>query len=772
MTSTNAAGSRDSPRLARIELFVISLLILFLELACIRWFPAHVLYLTFFSNAMLLASFLGMSLGCLLADRPRHHLALTAPLLFVAMLAAQLVGAERDLLQSVLRVGNPLAPQFVFFGTEYSADDPTRIVIPIEVLAGFFFLAVALVMIGPGQELGRAFNRQGNRLRAYSLNIAGSLAGILLFAACSFWELSPIFWFAPVVLVLAYFVFASASVRQRPERWRRLPWVAPALLGVLVMAAKTSGAAGPGAPDAGGHFWSPYYRIDYDKDHRQISANLIGHQAMVSRHDDANPSYAYALPYLLERDSGGPAFEDVLIVGAGSGNDVSRALDWGARSVDAVEIDPVIQRIGRDDHPDQPYQDPRVRVHIGDGRNFLHVSHKQYDLIVFALVDSLVLHSGYSNIRLESFMFTREAFADARARLKPGGLLVMYNYFRQGWIVDRLTHGLRETFQSDPLVLTLPFQEEIRPDTRGGFTILMSGDTTRLREAFGRGPYRLAAGRAPSPASPNGFDVRMPDAERAAWIPFGPARLVEAGNLRDATDDWPFLYLREPMIPGVSARGMAIMGGLALVLFGTTSGVVFRRRRVEKRLPRSFSPRMFFLGAAFMLVETKAVVHMALLFGSTWMVNTIVFAGILIMILAANLFASRVRPSSLTPYYIGLLIAVACDALVPLDSLLGLPRVWQILASGALAFAPVAFAGVIFAVSFARSAQPNRDFGTNIAGAMAGGLAENVSMLLGFQRLTLVIAALYLMSAWFRASETPSSSPYSSGSGSRTESIP
>jgi hypothetical protein len=128
-----------------------------------------------------------------------------------------------------LRVGNPLAPQFVFFGTEYSADDPTRIVIPIEVLAGFFFLAVALVMIGPGQELGRAFNRQGNRLRAYSLNIAGSLAGILLFAACSFWELSPIFWFAPVVLALAYFVFASASVRHRPERWRLLPWVAPAL---------------------------------------------------------------------------------------------------------------------------------------------------------------------------------------------------------------------------------------------------------------------------------------------------------------------------------------------------------------------------------------------------------------------------------------------------------------------------------------------------------------------------------------------------------------
>ena len=48
-----------------MDLFAISLLVLFLELACIRWFPAHVLFLTFFTNTMLLAGFLGMSVGCL-----------------------------------------------------------------------------------------------------------------------------------------------------------------------------------------------------------------------------------------------------------------------------------------------------------------------------------------------------------------------------------------------------------------------------------------------------------------------------------------------------------------------------------------------------------------------------------------------------------------------------------------------------------------------------------------------------------------------------------
>ena len=60
-----------------------------------------------------------------------------------------------------------------------------------------------------------------------------------------------------------------------------------------------------------------------------------------------------------------------------------------------------------DYHPDRPYQDERVQIHLDDGRNFLRSTERKYDLIVYALVDSLVLHSGYSNIRLESFLFTK-----------------------------------------------------------------------------------------------------------------------------------------------------------------------------------------------------------------------------------------------------------------------------------------------------------------------------------------------------------------------------
>ena len=156
---------------------------------------------------------------------------------------------------------------------------------------------------------------------------------------------------------------------------------------------------------------------------------------------------------------------------------------------------------------------------------------------------------------------------------------------------------------------------------------------------------------------------------------------------------------------------------------------------------------MFFLGAGFMLIETKAVVHMALLFGSTWMVNSVVFFALLVMVLVANLFVLLRRPTRLWPYYAGLLAALVLNCAIPLDFFLGMDRAVQVAGSCLLVFAPIFFAGVIFAVSFARSPDPGRAFGANIAGAMLGGLAEYASMVLGFQYLVLVALGLYALSA-------------------------
>ena len=108
--------------------------------------------------------------------------------------------------------------------------------------------------------------------------------------------------------------------------------------------------------------------------------------------------------------------------------------------------------------------------------------------------------------------------------------------------------------------------------------------------------------------------------------------------------------------------------------------------------------RMFFLGAGFMLLETKGVVHMALLFGSTWVVNSIVFFAILVMILLSNLFVLAVRPRRLWPYYV-LLIAALAGQRRRADERASSPcrASAKVVASCLVVFVPVFFAGVIFA---------------------------------------------------------------------------
>ncbi|MBY0524314.1 MAG: hypothetical protein K2R98_12990 [Gemmataceae bacterium] len=754
---------------SRIDLFLVSLLVLFLELACIRWFPAHVLFLTFFTNLVLLACFLGLSVGCLAANRPRRYLTWTPALLVIAMLGAHGVNVLRWRLQNVLDAGQRGLSEVVLFGAEPTREDLARFAIPVEALNGFFFLVLALAMVGPGQALGKALSRLPDRVSAYTINIAGSLLGIGLFSLCSWAELSPFWWFLPVVLGLGYFLLPLV----KPSRPLGAGLAAALLFLILGLASWTSGKSVENGQLVAEHHWSPYYRIDYSPRERVINTNLISHQVMIPRADctqavamqstdgkqAATPSMAfgYCLPYLLDRDARAVtntkerSFDDVLVIGAGSGNDVSRALQFGARRVDAVEIDPVVQGLGRRHHPDQPYDDPRVTAHLDDGRNFLRSTERQYDLIVYALVDSLVLHSSYSNVRLESYLFTRQAFEDVRRRLKPGGTFVMYNYFRQGWIVSRLKQGVEQAFGAAPLVLAFPRAKSIEPDSRfNGYTVLFAGDTKHLKDAFAwKNEYWLNDKQAPGLTSPNGFtnpgtaDRRELADPAQGWGRFAPAEVKQPQEpLRSATDDWPFLYVRAPMIPDLSWRGMAVMGGLSLALL-----FFFRTPKQSREPTGGLGLRMFFLGAGFMLVETKAVVNMALLLGSTWMVNSLVFAAVLAMILLANLWVILRRPEHLGVYYAGLFAALALNALLPLDVLLGLERTWQLLAAGVLLAAPILFAGVIFAVSFARCEYPDRAFGANIAGAMLGGIAENLSMLIGFQYLVLVAVGFYALSA-------------------------
>jgi spermidine synthase len=759
---TNSTNGRPG-----LDLFLISGLVLFLELACIRWFPAHVLYLTFFTNAVLLAAFVGMSIGCLLADRPARLLKQTPLFLLLALGAGFFTVQLRSQVERYVNVANQANPDVVFFGGETSVLQQIEFRFPLEIVLGVFFVLIALMMVGPGQEMGRAFNQVPSRGRAYAYNLLGSLAGILLFAAGSMIEFPPVVWFGLVAFGLIVFLGRS------PDRASIL---SHAFLAVAVALTLFTSGVLPSSADQPKTIWSPYYRIDFEPKRQAISTNLIGHQQIQSR---SEPSVEpYALPYLFHRDAKGwPEFKRVLIIGAGSGNDLSRSLQWcpADARIDAVEIDPVIQRLGAEHHPDRPYADPRIVLHLNDGRNFLRKAPAaEYDLVVFALIDSLVLQSGYSNLRLESYLFTTEAFRDVRRVLKPTGVAAVYNFFRQGWIAARLRDGLKTAFDAEPVMLTNPPKDEVKlNEFDRGFTIFFAGSSEVLdplrssfRETGNTYWYPWAVPIAtdtpngfrnsndpPPPLKASGFEVPMDiggQPVESKWVRFRIADLEQSPGLAPATDDWPFLYTHKPSIPDHAVRGMVLMVLLSLGLWLLTSLVAGRSNLIgtdRGRIEWDLLARSFFLGAGFMLVETKAVVHMALLFGGTWTVNTVVFAAVLLMSLAGNLLAMALKPKSLVPYYVALFASLLLNVLIPIDAFLGLPPVLQIGGACLLAFAPVAFAGIIFSASFARSQRPNQMFGANVAGALIGGLAENASMLLGFRYLMLVAIGFYLLSS-------------------------
>ena len=134
---------------AYLDLFLISFLILFFELACIRWFGSMVVFLTFFTNVVLLATFLGMSVGCLSATGRRDVTGWVAPLLlFSSGLAYLLLHSYGTFHRLVIDVGGQMSPQQIYFGTEYRPADLSSFVVPVEVIAAVFFALIALTFVG------------------------------------------------------------------------------------------------------------------------------------------------------------------------------------------------------------------------------------------------------------------------------------------------------------------------------------------------------------------------------------------------------------------------------------------------------------------------------------------------------------------------------------------------------------------------------------------------------------------------------------------------
>ena len=390
---------------------------LFIELALIRWLGANVLYLAYFSNVVLLGSFLGIGLGFLWTSRGRRSL-----FPFVPAALATLIVLVRLLEVKVGIAGGSL----IFFGLDTSGP-PRWVILPVV------FVAVAAVMTCVGDGVARAFQQLAN-LDAYQLDLVGSLLGIAAFALLAFWRADPIVWGAIAVVGLI------VAIRPRAPGQIAVT-VLPLLIALGFLFAESSEADTR---------WTPYYKVHTVPIDGQegVVAEVNGIPTWLQISAVGNPIYETVYERIARQDPG-----DVLIIGAGSGNDVAVANARGASRVDAVEIDGDLLDLGRN-HPDRPYDDPRVVTHVADGRAFLEQTDREWDTILLALPDSLTLLQGQSSVRLESYLFTKEAVEAYRDHLAPGGTFAMYNYYREPWLVERYAGTLEDVFDNPPCVST------------------------------------------------------------------------------------------------------------------------------------------------------------------------------------------------------------------------------------------------------------------------------------------------------------------------------
>jgi len=658
------------------ELFTVSFVVLFQELALIRWLPGQVRVLAYFPNLILLSAFLGLGVGCLLAAR--------RPLLWLWPASLLVLAGAGALLSRVAFTQNSVTDHLWLL--YYDLGDHAPVVNDVHLPLVACFLLSAVTFLPLGQMVAarlQAFRTGGRPLAGYACDILGSLVGVVGFAALGFTRAAPPLWFG--VPLGAGLVFFRARGRTA------LGYVALAAA-LLVMVGRTDRA----------DYYSPYYALRVARlpktEAPAILANGSLHQyyfhLLRAEHEDNLISQGYHLPYRYLRRPPGR----VLVLGAGTGNDVAVALDEGATHIDAVEIDPVILELGRL-HPDRPYDSPRVRRFNTDARIFLNASTEKYDLIVFGTLDSMTRLSALSNVRLDNFVYTRECLEAARAHLAPDGGVVMYFMTTVEYINQRLEGLLTAAFQQPPRVLT------------GSYYV--------FNRIYLDGPAY----------------EHLDGARRRDAMPWFRSWLA---NVELPRDDWPYLYLQSR---GISGFYLGLIGIFALLAVAAVAAASREMRHSFVRF--EVDADMFLFGAAFLLLETKSVTTMSLLWGATWLTSAVVFGSILAMVLAATLL-TQWRPLSWTLGMGGLVASLVAAYLVPVDALLEMNGLARLGVSIAFVGTPVFFAAACFALLFRDRPEADTAFGWNLLGAVAGGLVEFTSMITGMRALYLLVLAAYL----------------------------
>jgi spermidine synthase len=671
-----------------MRLYFLGFLTLFLELALIRYLSGNVWNMGYFPNLVLIAVFVGMGCGFLFhrlsnESVSRGLFACSVPLLLGLVL---LIYFKRPVVPG-FRTNFGKVGEEVYL-TSISKTTENVSLIPLSIL----FALVVLLFVLISQRTAKYFSKFAP-LRAYGLDIAGSCTGIISFVIFSWFQLPPTIWF--LILLVPFLILLETRIISKIV-------LVLMLLGVAATAYKQDATWSLNRKFEGTHVvkWSPYQKVEYihgPSVSKRIFVNGLEHQLLLSENRlmqsfyrvpyDERATHPHDLPY-----------QKVLIIGAGSGNDVAMALLQNAKQVDAVEIDPVIAQVGKNYHSLQPYSDPRVHLIIDDGRSYLNNTHERYDLIIFALTDSLIKVSSLSQLRLENYLFTEESVRKAYSVLTDHGSLYFYNYYRFPWIMEKLQ--------------------------------------TMIFHATGKFPHTIAT--------------------KGDFAMYGVNRYYRGANvvsiqsgIEPPTDNWPFLYLEKRTIPALY-RNMILIMFTAVAILALLLQKLGTRFSDETQIQTTWLKAAFMLmGIAFLLLETKSVIQFSLLFGTTWLNNSLVFIAILLLVLAANGTAQLIKDNRiLWIVYVLLIGSSLITVFYPLGNLLQLEsKVLRFIFASLITFAPIYFANLIFSLTFRDQPAAEILFGWNLIGATLGGLLEYTSMALGYSALAIIVALCYSAAA-------------------------
>ncbi len=659
---------------------------LYTELMIIRIHSSYFQLFAYFKNVSLLSCFLGLGIGYARGERRP----LTTPIAF-PFLALQMVFMYILRFSGMAKLlHNPISEQFTLGMGQ--AQQLTHILIVYCFLL-LIFVFNALCFVPLGQLVSRLMMRR-KKLAAYGWNLIGSLAGIIVFSLISFAWAPPSVWI--VLAAFALFPFLFKSMRT----------LLPSVIAVVILLVILALPIGMDQYDV----YSPYQilTVAFSKDLPPVlkTSNIyylkiLDLSEKSVRDDETLQRWSdyYSLPYRFM-----PNAEDVLIVGSGAGNDAAAAIRNGAGRIDAVEIDPAIVEFGRELHPESPYQASNVNVIVNDARAFIRATQKQYDVIVYGLLDSHTLLSGMSGgIRLDSYVYTVEAFREARHKLKENGILCLTFYVMSREMGRKLFLMLQQAFDGQSPVV---YQAEYD----GGYTFL-AGNGLKKSKLLSDLPF--------TEVTPH---------------------FAHSGIMADtSTDDWPFFYMPLKQYPLSYVVMIFLLIGISIALIwrsvaGAGSG---------------FSAPCFFLGAGFMLIETKGITELALVYGSTWIVISAVIAAILIMAFLANLLVMRIGSLHSALTYGLLFASLIAGFSITFFSTEGM-NLWvsRAVLTSVLTF-PLFFSGFAFSTELSRATTVAVALSSNLLGAMVGGFLEYNSMYFGFRSLYLFALGMYILAFLF-----------------------